>query len=283
MTRTVKTLVSDLAFGESPRWRADGLYLADIHSNRIVVWRPSGFLDVVATFASPVSGLGWLPDGRLLVVSMHDRKVLRQERDGRFAIHADLAQIASWHANDMVVAANGDAYVGNFGFSLEAPGTFKLAKLARVTATGVVSQAADDLFFPNGSVITPDGKTFIVAESGRRKLTAFDIGARGELSNRRDWATLPERALPDGICLDREGAIWVASPPSHELLRIAEGGEVLDVIQTEQQAIACMLGGPDRLTLYVCTSDSTDPTLCRTHPTARLLSVEVDVPGAGLP
>jgi sugar lactone lactonase YvrE len=283
MTRTVKTLISDLAFGESPRWRADGLYLADIHANRIVVWRPSGFLDVVATFASPVSGLGWLPDGRLLVVSMHDRKVLRQERDGRFAIHADLAQIASWHANDMVVAANGDAYVGNFGFSLEAPGTFKLAKLARVTATGVVSQAADDLFFPNGSVITPDGKTFIVAESGRRKLTAFDIGARGELSNRRDWATLPERALPDGICLDREGAIWVASPPSHELLRIAEGGEVLDVIQTEQQAIACMLGGPDRLTLYVCTSDSTDPTLCRTHPTARLLSVEVDVPGAGLP
>ena len=283
MTRSLKTLVSDLAFGEAPRWREDGLYLSDIHANRIVVWRPSGLLEVVATFAGPVSGLGWLPDGRLLVVSMHDRKLLRQEPDGSFTIHGDLSEIATWHANDMVVAANGDAYVGNFGFSLETPGAFELAKLARVTAAGEVSQAADDLLFPNGSVITPDGKTLIVAESGRRKLTAFDIGGQGELSNRRDWATLPDRAVPDGICLDREGAIWVASPPSRELLRIAEGGEILDRIETEQDAIACMLGGPDRLTLYVCTADSTDPGLCRARHTARLLSVEVGVPGAGLP
>lgn len=283
MSRTLKTLVSDLAFGEAPRWREDGLYLADMHANRIVVWRPSGFLEVVATFGSPVSGLGWLPDGRMLVVSMHDRKLLRQEPDGRFAIHGDLAAIATWHANDMVVATNGDAYVGNFGFPLETPGAFKLAKLARVTASGQVSVVADDLFFPNGSVITPDGNTLIVAESGRRTLTAFDIGPKGELSNRRDWATLPRLALPDGICLDRDGAIWVASPPSRELLRLAEGGEILDRIETEQEAFACMLGGPDRRRLYVCTADTADPARCRAHHTARLLSVEVDVPGAGLP
>ena len=188
MTRSLKTLVSDLAFGEAPRWREDGLYLSDIHANRVVVWRPSGRLEVVASFAGPVSGLGWLPDGRSLVVSMHDRRLLRQEPDGSFMIDGDLSKIATWHANDMVVAANGDAYVGNFGFSLETPGAFELAKLTRVTATGEVREAADDLLFPNGLVITPDGKTLIVAESGRRRLTAFDIGGHGELSNRRDWA-----------------------------------------------------------------------------------------------
>ena len=212
---------------------------------------------------------------------MHDRRLLRQEPDGSFTIHGDLSKIATWHANDMVVAANGDAYVGNFGFSLKTPGAFELAKLARVTATGEVREAADDLLFPNGLVITPDGKTLIVAESGRRRLTAFDIGGHGELSNRRDWATLPDR-LPDGICLDREGRSGSRRRQAANCCGSPRAAKS-STNRTEQEAIACMLGGPDRLTLYVCTAETTDPALCRARHTARLLSVEVDVPGAGLP
>ena len=283
MARAIKTLVSDLAFGEGPRWRAEGLYLSDMHADRVVLYRPATGLEVIATFSGPVSGLGWLPDGRMLVVSMIDRQVLRLEPDGRVVVHADLSQIASWHANDMVVAANGDAYVGNFGFSLTPPSEIKLAHLARVTPAGDVGVAARDLFFPNGSVITPDGRTLVVGESGARCLTAFDIDAAGALSNRRPWAQMPEGALPDGICLDAEGAIWVASPRSHEILRLREGGEVLERIPTEQEAVACMLGGEDRKTLFVCTAESTDPDVCRANHTARLLAIEVDVPGAGLP
>jgi sugar lactone lactonase YvrE len=283
LARTLTTLVSDLAFGEAPRWREDGLYFVDMHADRIVAYRPSGALDLIATFDGPVSGLGWLPDGRLLVVSMHDRKLLRREPDGAFVEHADLSDIATWHANDMVVAANGDAFVGNFGFPLNPPGPFQLAKLARVTARGEVSVAASELFFPNGSVITPDGKTLVVAESGRRRLTAFDLGPDGLLSNRRVWAKLPEGALPDGVCLDDEGAIWVASPPSCEVLRIREGGEVVERIATEQEAIACMLGGPDRRTLFVCTAQTTNPEFCRDNHIARLLATQVEVGGAGLP
>ena len=283
MTRVTTTLISDLAFGEGPRWRDEGLYFSDIHADRVLLYRPNAGLEVVASFAGPVSGLGWLPDGRMLVVSMNDRRLLRREPDGAFLVHADLCQIATWHANDMVVAANGDAYVGNFGFSLEPPVEVKLANLARVTAAGAVSVAARDLFFPNGSVITPDGRTLVIGESGARCLTAFDIDAEGALSNRRIWADMPEGVTPDGICLDAEGAIWVASPKSREVLRIRQGGAVIERIATEQQAIACMLGGGDRKTLFVCTAESTHPDLCRENHTARLLAIAVDVPGAGRP
>jgi len=277
------TLVSALAFGEAPRWRDDGLYFVDMHADKILAYRSTGAIDIIATFSGPVSGLGWLPDGRLLVVSMHDRKLLRREFDGSFVEHADLSQIATWHANDMVVAANGDAFVGNFGFPLDPPGPLQLAKLARVSIEGEVSVAAEDLFFPNGSVITPDERTLIVAESGLRRLTAFDLDSDGLLSNRRVWANLPSNCFPDGICLDSEGAIWAASPASREVLRVREGGEVVDQIATEQEAIACMLGGHDRKTLFICTAESTDPARCRQSRTARLLSTPVEVSGAGRP
>lgn len=283
MTRTLKTLISDLAFGEAPRWREGRLFFSDIHADRVMTYHPEHGLEVVATFDGPVSGLGWLPDGRMLVVSMHDRKVLRENPEGGFVEHADLSQVATWHANDMVVAANGDAYVGNFGFALTPPIEVKLAHLARVTPTGEVSIAASDLLFPNGTVITPDGRTLVIGESGMRSLTAFDLGADGALTNRRNWASLPDDAFPDGICLDAEGAIWVASPPTREVLRVREGGEILERITTEQEAIACMLGGADGKTLFICTAQTTDPESCRQNRTARLLSVQVDVPGAGRP
>lgn len=282
--RTVDTLHAGLSFGEAPRWRdGDGLYLSDIHANRIMRLGPDGALETVAAFDGPVSGLGWLPDGRLLVVSMHDRRLLRRDADGQFRTHADLSAIAAWHANDMVVDAQGGAYVGNFGFSLTPRAAPKPAKLARVTADGAVSVAAEELWFPNGSVITPDGRTLIVGESAAQRLTAFSISPDGTLSDRRVWAQMPDGTFPDGICLDAEGAVWAASPPTGAVFRLREGGEVLDRIETGQMAIAPMLGGEDRRTLFICTAESTDPDVCKANWTARLLAVAVDVPGAGLP
>jgi sugar lactone lactonase YvrE len=255
-----------------------------MHANRIVLLGPDGALTCVAEFEGPVSGLGWLPDGRLLVVSMHDRRVLRRDADGVFRLHGDLANIATWHANDMVVADDGTAYVGNFGFSISPTRSeVRAAQLAKVRADGEVSIAATELLFPNGAVITPDGRTLVIGESAGRRLTAFAIDDKGELSNRREWAAMPDGAFPDGICLDAEGAIWAASPPSREVLRIREGGEVLDRIETEQMAIAPMLGGEDRRTLFICTAESTDPAFCAANHSARILAVEVDTPGAGRP
>ncbi len=283
--RDIRTLQTHLAFGEAPRWRAgEGLYISDIHANRVLLLGPENVLTTVEEFEGPVSGLGWLPDGRMLVVSMHDRRLLRRDADGVFRLHGDLSGIATWHANDMVVAADGTAYVGNFGFSI-APirSEVRAAHLAKVTPDGKVSIAASDLLFPNGAVITPDGRTLVVGESAGRRLTAFSIDADGELADRREWAPMPDGAFPDGVCLDAEGAIWVASPPSREVIRLKEGGEVLERIKTEQMAIAPMLGGADRRTLFICTAESTDPEFCKANHSARILAVEVDAPGAGLP
>jgi sugar lactone lactonase YvrE len=283
MPRSITTLVDGIAFGEGPRWHDGALYLSDIHADRVLRVNPGGGYDVVAHFEGPTSGLGWLPDGRMLVVSMIDRRVLRREPDGRFVVHAELADIATWHANDMVVAANGTAYVGNFGFPIHPPGTPCTAAIARIAPDGTTSVAAEEFWFPNGMVITPDGATMIVAESGTRILTALAIAADGSLVDRRLWSALPQGALPDGICLDADGAIWVASPASHEVLRMREGGDVLDRIPTEQEAVACILGGVDGRTLFMLTADRSDPVWCRSNHSARILSTQVDVPGAGFP
>jgi sugar lactone lactonase YvrE len=284
MADQLNLLVEGIAFGEAPRWHAGALYLSDIHADRVLRVEENGTIQVVAQFQGPVSGLGWLPDGSMLVVSMHDRLVLRQAADGTFHRHADLGGIATWHANDMIVAPDGTAYVGNFGFDLEAvPIALRTASIARITPSGEVSVAAEDLWFPNGMVITPDGSTLIVAESAARVLTAFSIAIDGGLTDRRLWAGLPDGALPDGICLDADGFVWVASPASREVLRIGEGGAIAERITTEQEAIACVLGGEDRRTLFITTADSRDPGQCRTSHSARVMTMRVAVPGAGTP
>jgi sugar lactone lactonase YvrE len=219
----------------------------------------------------------------MLVVSMWDKKVLRRETDGSIVTHADISSLATGHANDMIVRHDGLAFVGNFGFSLYPPEDPRPAVLARIDPDGKVSVADEETYFPNGMVITPDGKTLILGESGGACLTAFDLAPDGTLSNRREWAQLPMGAVPDGICLDAEGLIWAASPYSSEVLRIREGGEVVESIPTGQLAAACMLGGEDRRTLYICTADSTDPAVCIANHTARILMTRVDVPGAGQP
>jgi sugar lactone lactonase YvrE len=282
MARTLETVLDGLAFAEGPRWRDGRLWFSDMHAHEVIAMTPEGQRETVFSHSGPVSGLGWLPDGRILVVSMVDMALLRIELDGRVAVHGDMSAVATGRCNDMVVDARGRAYVGNFGYDYPA-GEMKPAKLARVDPDGTVSVAAEDLMFPNGSIITPDGKTLIVGETFAERLTAFDIGANGALSNRRVWAQLGSREYPDGACLDADGAIWVASPFTSEVIRVREGGEVLERIRADQGVFACMLGGEDRKTLYVLTADSSDPEATEAKRTGRIEVTRVDVAGAGLP
>lgn len=282
-TRTLRTVLGGLAFGEAPRWREGRLWFSDMHAHEVVAMTPDGVRETVVTSPTAVSGLGWLPDGRMLVVSMDDNRLMRLEADGRLVEHADLSPVSAFNPNDMVVDAKGRAYVGNFGFPLYPRGEMKPAKMARVDPDGSVHEAADALIFPNGTVITPDGKTLIVGESFASRMTAFDIAADGGLSNRRVWATLPEAAVPDGCCLDAEGAIWVASPTTNDVIRLHEGGQVSERIDVGRGAYACMLGGGDRKTLFVLVSDESDPELTRANRTAGIVAVEVEVAGVGLP
>ncbi len=282
MTRTLTTLLDGLVFPEGPRWHDGRLWFSDMHARAVLTVTPDGKTEKVLRVEERPSGLGWLPDGRLLVVSMHDRRLLRREADGRLVEHANLYDLARYHCNDMVVDARGHAFVGNFGFDLDAGDTPVPTELLRVDPDGSVHVAAEEMRFPNGAVVTPDGSTLIVGESFGGCLTAFDLAPDGSLAERRVWAQL-QGAVPDGICLDAEGAVWVASPVSNEVLRVREGGEVAERIPTDQMAIACMLGGDDRRTLFVLTSKSTNPEECETARAAKILTCPVDVPGAGLP
>ena len=279
------TVVDDLCFPEGPRWHDGRLWFSDMHAHRVVAFDPAtGGTEVVAEVPGQPSGLGWRPDGTLLVVSMTDRRLLAV-RDGATEEVADLSELAPFHCNDMVVDARGNAYVGNFGFDLHDPDADqRTTTLVLVTPEGEARVVADELFFPNGCVITPDGGTLIVGESFTGHLTAFAIADDGSLTDRREWA-LVRGAVPDGICLDADGAVWLASPISHQVLRVAEGGEVLDEVRTsdERQPFACMLGGPDRRTLYVCTALDSEPTAARAARAGRIEAIQVDVPGAGLP
>ncbi|TDJ16061.1 MAG: SMP-30/gluconolactonase/LRE family protein [Deltaproteobacteria bacterium] len=280
MSASPKMLLDGLRFPEGPRWHEGRLWFSDMHDQKVLAVDLDGQAETVARVEADPSGLGWLPDGRLLVVSMKDRRLLRLDPSG-LTEAADLSEIAGFHCNDMVVDAQGRAYVGNFGFDLHSGGDLVAASLALVHPDGRVEQAAQDLLFPNGSVITPEGRTLIIGESFGARLTAFDIADDGSLSNRRIWAQL-EKAVPDGICLDAEGGIWVASPISHGVLRVLEGGEVTQRIPVEQQAFACMLGGSDRRTLFICTAADSDPAKTASR-SGRIEIVDVAVPGAGLP
>ena len=277
-----RTLVAEgLAFPEAPRWHGGKLWFSDFYTHKVMCVAPGAKpVEVVDVPAQP-SGLGWLPDGRMLVVSMTDRRLMRQDADG-LALHADLASLASSHCNDMVVDRHGRAYVGNFGFDMFAKEAERPGELILVAPDGAARVVADDLRFPNGCVITPDERTLIVAETMGRRLTAFDIAADGSLSNRRVWAQTGE-ATPDGICLDAEGAVWIASPPTREFLRVREGGEVMQRIAVPNEAIACMLGGEDGRTLYLVTGRVSRAPRALAERPGRIEAVHVDVPASGRP
>lgn len=277
----LELLKDGLVFPEGPRWREGRLWFSDMHDQRVYALSLDGALEEIVRVPNSPSGLGWLPDGRMLVVSMLDRKLLCLDENG-LSEHADLSALARERPNDMVVDLEGRAYVGNFGFDLFGGADPCPTELILVQPDGAASIAACDMHFPNGSVITPDGKTLIVGETFASRLSAFEIGENGVLGERRVFAQA-ENVTPDGICLDAEGAVWVASPMSKQVVRIHEGGEISARIDTEQMAIACMLGGPDGCTLFVLTCGDAHPDKAPELRSGRIETVQVDVPGAGLP
>jgi sugar lactone lactonase YvrE len=292
MARTTKVLAEGIYFGEGPRWHDGRLWFSDFYAHAVKSVSLAGDVRIELKIEDRPSGLGWMPDGSMLVVSMTKRQVLRVAKDGKVSVHADLNGIAGFHCNDMVVDASGRAYVGNFGFDLDAAigargvesvlADHPTAKLACVAPDGSVSVAATDMHFPNGPVITPDGATLIVGETLSGSLTAFDIRPDGTLTNRRVWApTLPR--VPDGIALNADGAIWIANPIAPECVLIAKGGAVVEVIDTGMPCFACMLGGDDGRTLFMLTAPSSNSEEAAKAPKGKLLIATVDSPHAGRP
>lgn len=237
-----------------------------------------GAVSPVVTVPHLPSGLGWLPDGRLLVVSMEDRKVMRLD-EGGLAEHADLSSVATWHCNDMVVDRLGRAYVTNFGDDSHPGVPPRPGKIALVMPGGQVTAVADDMGFANGMAISPDGLTFYVGETRSEppRITAFDIASDGSLSNRRVVMAFTD-AAPDGICLDVEGALWVASPFTNEALRVLDGEIVQRISTGDQGCYAVELGGNDNRTLFICTSGSWIPEEARRLRNGQVCTVTVDVP-----
>ena len=286
-------LLDGLTFSEGPRWHNGKLWFSDLFTHRVMTVDLDGNAETIVEVPGMPSGLGWLPGGRLLVVSMTDRRLLRLDPDGLVEV-ADLSALASFHCNDMVVDWQGRAYIGHFGYDYFAEASPALASIILVTPDRSARVVADGMVFPNGSVITPDGRVLIVGETFAGRLTAFDIAEDGSLTRRRTWAQFDAlgpwvqnegRVTPDGICLDAEGAVWVASFGTSEVLRVREGGQVTHRIGVGPVPVACMLGGPDRRTLFVLiTEPPEEPSLDEAEPWAgRIETAEVDVPGAGLP
>lgn len=283
-----RPFLTGLYFGECPRWHDGRLWFSDFFAGAVYSAGADGEWHAEVEVPGEPAGLGWLPDGRLLIVNRTERSIWRREPDGRLVTHATLTPWATWHGNDMVVAADGRAYAGNFGFDLDA--LFDGDRSVRAAPTSLIAvepdgtphEAAADLHFPNGTVITPDGRTLVVAESMGGRLSAFDVEADGTLTNRRVWAAL-EGIFPDGICLDAEGCIWVANAGGAECVRVAEGGEVRQRVTTSQGCFACMLGGDDRRTLYMVTAPSPAASQRRGERQGSIEQLEVEVPGAGLP
>lgn len=278
----LQTLATGLAFGESPRWRNGRLWFSDFGAQEVGAVDLEGKKETIARVAGTPMGLGFLPDDRLLIVSMRDGLLLRRENDGSLVTHADLSTLSRYPWSDMVVDGRGNAYIGNLGFNFPG-GEFSPGILVLVTPDGEARQVADGCAFANGMVVTPDNSTLILAESYGHRLTAFDIDASGSLSNRRVWADLGN-GFPDGICLDAENAVWYADVPAMHCVRVHQGGEVLQTIDLDRGCFACMLGGADRRTLFLMAAQypptSWGPEAART---GQILTINVQASAAGWP
>jgi sugar lactone lactonase YvrE len=292
-----KTLIGGLSFTECPRWRDGRLYFSDFYTRRVLAVALDGTIETIAEVPGQPSGLGFLPDGRMLIVSMRDRKIMRRELDGSLVEHADLSRLAPWHLNDMLVDHQGRAWVGNFGFDLMGGAKVTTTNLICVDQDGHAKVAAAGLAFPNGMVLTPNGDTLIVAETTMNRLSAFDL-ASGVPSKRRTWAAFGDlptsteftelfskvEVAPDGICLDAEGAVWVADAKNGRCLRVAKGGTILEELKTDGMgAFACMLGGDNGRTLFVSVAPTFHEAAASANHRAAIWMIDVDVPHAGLP
>jgi sugar lactone lactonase YvrE len=275
-----RVLLADLVFPESPRWKDGRLWVSDWGAGEVIAVDPAGRREVVARVESFPMCIDHLPDGRLLVVSSADRRILRQEPDGSLVTHADLTSLGTHPWNDIVVDGRGNAYVNNIGFDFPG-GAFAPGFVALVTPDGVARRVADDLAFPNGMAVQPDKLTLIVAESYGQKHTAFDIAEDGTLSGRRTWAAVDDH--PDGICLDTEGAVWYADVGNKRCVRVREGGDVLQVIDLDRGCFACILGGADRRTLFITANEWAGTGDMRGARNGQVVAVEADVAGIGWP
>lgn len=299
--RDATVILDGLTLTEGPRWHEGRFWFSDLYSHRVCSAKEDGSdLRTEATLKGIPSGLGWLPNGRLLVVQQAEQQVLRREPDGSLVVHADLAGYAKSWTNDMAVAPDGTAYVGCWGFDLHNSAPFELAPLMRVAPDGEVSIVGEPMCFPNGSIVI--GDTLLVAESFGNRISQFDILPDGALANRRDWATfgpmptardLKKRyteyvVAADGISdVDAEGAVWVADFTKRYASRVLPGGEIVDAVSTgDHNCYAAALGGADGRTLFLCatraTEDEMDPELRARDPQSTIQVHKVDVPLAGL-
>lgn len=291
-------VVDGFHYLEGPRWYKDALWFVDFYTKGVYRVDDQGVTEKIVHVEQQPSGLGWLPDGRMLVVSMKDRKVLRLEDNGELVVHADIWEHCDGHANDMVVAPNGDAYVGNFGFDLMGGADHKHAALILVKPDGHSQIVAEGLAFPNGMVISADQKTLIVNELFGNKISQFDIKEDGTLGEKHDFASFGELGdepnvgarienasiLPDGLALDSEGAVWIADTLNQRAVRIQEGGEILEVVDTAPDGIfAVALGGQDGKTLFMCAAPDWDEASRTAETRGRMLSTQVKVGHAGTP
>ena len=271
----VRTLLTGLAMGESPRWHEDRLWFSDWGAQEIIAVDLDGKSEVMlrTSFGLPFC-IDWLPDGRLLIVSGREALLLRRERDGSLVTHADLRGLSGGAWNEIVVDGRGNVYVNG------GPGI-----IALVGPDGLPRQVADGIAFPNGMAVTPDNSTLIIAESHGKRLTAFDIAADGSLSNRRVWADLGD-GVPDGICIDADNAVWYGDVPNKRCVRVREGGEVLQTINLDRGCFACMLGGEGRRTLFLIATEwrgmENIPEVARAR-TGQVLTIEAPAPGVGWP
>lgn len=296
--REIRVIVSNMSYTECLRWRNGRLWFADFYTHAIYSVAADGSdLRVEVEVPAQPSGIGWLPDGRLVYVSMRDRRVMRREPDGTSVVHADVGEHVTGHPNDMVVDTQGRCWLGNFGFDLMGGADIETTGLLRIDVDGTVTRVAEDLWFPNGSVITPDGGTLLVDETFGNRISAFPIAADGSLGARRDWAvfgpvpatTVVLEAIttavlaPDGCGLDADGCLWVADAIGGRVVRVAEGGEIVDTVSPGTGVFACMLGGPDGRTLFMSCAPDFDEHARSAVREAEIRAIEVDVPHAGRP
>ena len=279
----LQMLMTEISFGESPRWHDGRLWFADWGAEELIAVDLDGNSELIAPVHSFPFCIDWLPDGTLLVVSARDRSLLRMGADRSLETYADLRPLSDKGWNEIVVDGRGNAYVNGGGFDLMAGEQFAPGIIALVTPDGSARQVADGIAFPNGMAVMPDNRTLIIAESYGGRLTAFTIGDDGSLGDRRVWADLGD-AAPDGVCIDAAGAVWYADVPHQCCVRVAEGGEVLNRIELDRGCFSCALGGDDDRTLFMVTRDWHGSVGVADEPlTGQIVTARAPEPGAGWP
>jgi sugar lactone lactonase YvrE len=282
-TTEPQTLITGLSFGESPRWHEGRLWVCDWGAEELIAVGLDGDREVICRVHSFPFCIDWLPDGRLLIVSARDQALLTMTPDRSLATYTELSGLPGHPpGNEIVVDSRGNAYVNGPGFDMMAGAPFAPGTVALVAADGTMRQVADGIQFPNGMAITPDDRTLIVADSYGKELTAFDIEPDGSLSNRRAWAELGD-GVPDGICLDSEGAVWYADVPNKRCVRVREGGQVLQTIELDRGCFACMLGGEDGQSLFLIAREWHGTDVSKGAGTGQVLIAKAPAPHAGRP